>query len=343
MLNTLASDHNHRMREAYGHHIDWYALWWQYIPWWGNWALITPLIVAMVRIVGSENLRKWHFVLANLLLMVGVMVLYWVLTVVEVTLMNSHKGPLAEVGKGVFSELLMSPMHLDVLIYMAVACLGYTFHFHHQSREQAVRNEQLSGQLLKVELQSLKSQLSPHFLFNTLNTISGMVRLDLKNDAVKALSELSKMFRKVLENQKTQMTTLKHEMEFIRSYLAIQTMRFEQKLSVDIHVDDEALDVQVPFMLLHTLVENAVQHGSQLESDHNVLKLDIVRRADSLEVSLTNKASQTEGHRGFGIGLNNCRQRLEHLYGEAYRLSCEPSGDGEYVTRVSLPTGKHYV
>lgn len=212
--------------------------------------------------------------------------------------------------------------------------------YYNSSKEHAVANQELANQLLKVELQSLKSQLSPHFLFNTLNTISGLVRLDDKNSAVKALSELSKMFRKVLENQKNQLTSLATEMEFINSYLSIQKMRFENKLAFDVVIDDPCLDAEIPFMLLHTLVENAVQHGSQLESNKNPLKLSISQDDNTLYISLTNKVSTGDDHKGFGIGLNNCRQRLNHIYGENYRLVSSPTDDGSYITQLELPLDK---
>ena len=155
-----------------------------------------------------------------------------------------------------------------------------------------IQNEKLKRVLLEEKLSTemafLKSKINPHFLFNTLNTIASLIRLDDKRHAIKALSELSFMLRKVLENQRHQLISLEQEVEFIQSYLTIQKMRFSHKLKTSVNIDNECLPLEVPFMLLQPLVENAVQHGSQLESDENELKLSIYCRDNYLHVKLIN-------------------------------------------------------
>lgn len=341
-LNTLAADHTHRTRLIYGRSSDFFQTWLEYLPWWGNWAIVAPVIVAAIHSFKLEESRKSVFIAKNVLLMLASMLVYWGLTVIEVGLFFGQSGE--KIGKmvSVIDRLLVSPMHLDFLVYLAVACLGFMMRYYNTSKQQAVDNQQLANQLLKVELQSLKSQLSPHFLFNTLNTISGLVRLDDKKSAVQALSELSKMFRKVLENQKNQLTSLATEMEFINSYLSIQKMRFENKLVFEIEIEEDCLDAEIPFMLLHTLVENAVQHGSQLESNQNPLKLSISQEQSKLCISLTNRVSESDDHKGFGIGLNNCRQRLKHIYGDDYQLESSPTEEGSFVTNLVLPMDRFH-
>ncbi len=337
ILNTLAADHTHRTRLFYGRESHFFETWLEYLPWWGNWALVAPFVVAAIHSIKLEENRLPVFVAKNVILMVVSMFVYWGLTVLEVGLFFGQTGEKWGKMVSVIDRLLVSPMHLDFLVYLAVACLGFTMRYYARSKQQAVDNQKLANQLLKVELQSLKSQLSPHFLFNTLNTISGLVRLDDKRSAVQALSELSKMFRKVLENQKNQLTSLATEMDFINSYLSIQKMRFESKLAFEINVVEKCLEAELPFMLLHTLVENAVQHGSQLESNKNLLKLSISQLDTRLCIELTNKVCQNESHKGFGIGLKNCRQRLQHIYGNNYHLNCEETEEGYFVTKLVLP------
>ncbi|GGW79585.1 sensor histidine kinase [Alteromonas halophila] len=339
LMNTLAADNSFRVGTEYGRDLIWHEVWLRYLPWWGNWIILTPLTIAAIRAIDLDPRQPWQFAGKNLLLMAALMSLYWGLTVIEVLLLYSETGVTLAAIKEFVAELQRSPMHLDLLIYLAVASIGFSVTYYTRSKQETVRNARLSSQLLEVELQSLKSQLSPHFLFNTLNTISGLVRLEHKADAVNALSELSKMFRTVLENQKNQLTSLREEMAFIHSYLAIQKIRFEDKLDIDIHTDEAALDSDVPFMLLHTLVENAVQHGSQLESNHNLLKLRIAAHPEQLEIELTNQACQRAGHKGFGIGLDVSRKRLRHLYHRDDLLTCKETPDGLYVTHLTIPTG----
>lgn len=339
LLNTLATDWTYRQRIAYDREADFFDLWIYHIPWWGNWALVTPIVIALVRSISIVGQSRVKFIALNLLVMVVAMFFYWALTVIEVTLLNNHWQLNSTALVDSFADLLNSPLHLDFLVYLAVASLGLTVNYYNKARDQAIHNQKLANQLLDIELQSLKAQLSPHFLFNALNTISGLIRLDQKNKAVTALSDLSQMFRKVLENQKTQLTTLRNEMKFVNSYLAIQKMRFENKLEVQMEISQDSLDIEVPFMLLHTLVENAVQHGSQMESDQNLIKLLVTTDGKRLFISLLNKASQHEDHHGFGIGFINCHKRLSRLYQNNYTLVCKKTGDGHFETMLTIPVG----
>jgi sensor histidine kinase YesM len=339
LLNTLAADNTHRTRLHWGRESDWLTTWVDYLPWWGNFGLLAPVIIACVRFIGVDGQPWWKLASKNIVLMIVAMSTYWGLTLTEVILLDGDKTLGKEAYLIAFQKLITSPIHMDLLVYLAIASCGFTMSYYLRAKEQAVNNQLLSNQLLKVELQSLKSQLSPHFLFNTLNTISGLIRLDHKDNAVKALSELSLMFRKVLENQKKQLTSLGDEIEFINSYLAIQKMRFENKLVIEMNFSKQSMNIQLPFMLLHTLVENSVQHGSQLESDQNLLKLVIENDEQHLFIYLTNKVAKREVSKGFGIGLDNCRQRLRHLYGDNYMLNCNETENCHFETILILPTG----
>ncbi|NMP33404.1 histidine kinase [Thalassotalea sp. M1531] len=263
---------------------------------------------------------------------------YWGLTIIEVALIANGYVNIQVLEESV-AQLLLSPLHMDLLVYLAVLCSGYSFTYYKRSRQQTIRNKELSEQLLQVELQSLKSQLNPHFLFNTLNTIASLIRLDDKRHAIKALSELSFMLRKVLENQRHQLISLEQEVEFIQSYLTIQKMRFSHKLKTSVNIDNECLPLEVPFMLLQPLVENAVQHGSQLESDENELKLSIYCRDNYLHVKLINKIPEKDEHKGFGIGLSNCRKRLEKLFELDFQLVLTPLESGYFETYLCMPIG----
>ncbi len=340
VMNTLAADNSYRVGMEYGRELVWHEVWLRYIPWWGNWIILTPLIIAAIRAIDLDPRQPWQFAGKNLALMIVMMAFYWLLTAVEVAWLHYDDGVTLANLKAIGQEVLRSPMHLDFLIYLSVACIGFSVTYYTRSKHEALRNAKLSSQLLEIELQSLKSQLSPHFLFNTLNTISGLVRLGHKSDAVTSLSELSKMFRTVLENQKNQLIPLREEMAFIRSYLAIQKIRFEDKLDIDIEADEAAMDDDVPFMLLHTLVENAVQHGSQLESNHNLLKLRVSSAPGCLDITLSNQACKKTGHKGFGIGLDVSRKRLRHLYRREDLLSCHQNDNGLYVTHLMIPCGE---
>lgn len=339
LLNSVAADNIHNMRISYGKESDYWSVWIEHLPWWMSWAIVAPIVIALVRQINHERELNLKFVMQNALIFCASMCLFWILTLIETLLLKKHFLADKQDFSVAAERLFAGALHQDILAYVAIASLGFAMSYYARSKEQMLKNQRLRNQLLKVELQSLKSQLSPHFLFNTLNTISGLIRLDHKDHAVRALSELSRMFRKVLENQKTQLTTLRNEIEFINSYLTIQKMRFENKLIVQMDVSQQSMEVLIPFMLLHTLVENAVQHGSQLESDENLLKLSVITQEQTLCIVLFNKIAQNENHHGFGIGLNNCKKRLQHIYGSNYTLYFHKTDDSHFETILILPTG----
>ena len=339
ILNTLAADNTHKTRLLYERPSIWVETWLEYLPWWGNWAIVAPFTIAAVRTISGKSRRLTQHILLHLTTVTVMMFIYWGLTLVEVWFFNNQGQYDIDNLVSAFFRLLYSPMHMDVLVYLSIAGMGLAQSYYAKSQEFAIQSQRLSNQLLKAELNALKAQLNPHFLFNTLNTISGLVRLDQKNSAVQALSELSQMFRNVLENQNQQLTSLKNEMDFIESYLAIQKLRFENKIAMQLQVAKECLEYQLPFMLLHTLVENAVQHGSQLESDQNLMRLNVSCADGRLYVDLVNKASKRDDHKGFGIGLKNCQKRLKHIYQNDYSLSCLEIENGYFQTKLCIPIG----
>jgi sensor histidine kinase YesM len=340
LMNTYAADLGYRSMIHAGREVEWLATWFYYLGWWMPWAVVTPLVIAATRIV-SLNWQKWRRTLWHLLLMtLGTLVLYLLLAVPMIALFelgSLSPGKLREAWTMLFK---LSAWHFDLLTYIAVVSIGYITQYYDKARKEEARSESLLRQLVQLELQSLKSQLNPHFLFNTLNTIASLIRLDEKDKAVRALSELSLMLRKVLENQSNQLISLSQEMEFIQSYLTIQQMRFENKLETRVEVNPECLQMDVPFMLLQPLVENAVQHGSQLESDKNRLSLQVWCQPGELHVKLTNKVPKNDEHHGFGIGLKNCRERLTKLYHENYQLRLTELDNGYFETYLILPAGE---
>lgn len=336
VLNTVAATIAYRTGLHYEKPVSWNGIWLEYIPWWGNWAFIAPLIIASTLTIPFNNKKIGLFVFKSIAIMLIILCFYWLLTTVEVALFIHNDLSIERLSKS-FSRLLLSPLHMDVLVYLAVFCLGYSFSYYKHSIEQQKKNQILQQQLVQIELQSLKSQLNPHFLFNTLNTIASLIRLDSKTHAITALSELSKMLRKVLENEGQQFISLALEIEFINSYLTIQKMRFENKLVCKIEVNDACLNKEIPFMLLQPLVENAVQHGSQLESNQNQLTLTIDCDEKYLFITLINKMPENDEHQGFGIGVSNCTNRLEKLYNNDFELCLTPLENSYFKTYLKLP------
>jgi LytS/YehU family sensor histidine kinase len=196
------------------------------------------------------------------------------------------------------------------------------------------------NQLILSRLNVLKSQLHPHFLFNTLNAISELVHSD-QQKADLMIARLSELLRIPLENENVQKVKLKREIEFLERYLDIQKIRFGEKLEVSWNITPDSLEAEVPFLILQPIVENAVQHGISKKSNGGILNLSS-RVEDStliMEVADSGPGFKTGRHSNMsdGWGLSNTRERLSHLYGSNYKFSMENKSDGGTTVIMEIP------
>jgi two-component system LytT family sensor kinase len=202
-------------------------------------------------------------------------------------------------------------------------------------RDRELAAARLAGRLSEAELLALKSQLQPHFLFNTLNAVAAYVRSE-PEVAEAMLTRLCALLRLVLESSGQQEVAFARELEAARHYLAIHQVRFGERLSVAIEADPELDEVLVPAMLLQPLVENAVVHGVAAVPGPGGIELEARRREDRLCLRVCNHSEGRVMHgrgRGSGLGLANTRARLEQLYGPAHRLELVT---GEHGAELSL-------
>lgn len=232
-----------------------------------------------------------------------------------------------------------TPWHADLLLVIGLFALGYSLDYASRLRQAEIQSERLRAELIGAELAALKSQLNPHFLFNVLNGVSGLIRSNRNEEATDALSDLSSMLRTILENRNEDMVSIKNEVAFIECYLALQGMRFRDKLTIQIHVEEAAKNLQVPFMVLQPLVENAIQHGSQMEKEGNLVTINIKKNMDSICFELTNRVPQETQQAGFGVGIGNNRERLQKIYGTDYSLELQPQPERYFKTTLTIPAG----
>ncbi|MGH9336374.1 MAG: sensor histidine kinase, partial [Vicinamibacteria bacterium] len=194
--------------------------------------------------------------------------------------------------------------------------------------------------VVRARLQALSSQINPHFLFNTLNTIASATRTDPEM-ARMLIRKLSSILRKLLQEQE-HFIQLKEELEFIDSYLDIESVRFGSgKLVVEKKIDDDALESYVPSMIIQPLVENAVKHGvgSRLEGGRIIIRARRGLGSSIIEIEDNGKGfpRQENDEDGLGIGLNNVNERLQVIYGAQYRLQLESDPERGTIARVEIP------
>jgi two-component system, LytTR family, sensor kinase len=223
----------------------------------------------------------------------------------------------------------LNQIHVSLIMYAAILAIEHTI----ESRRRAAR---LSTQLVEAQLDALRRQLEPHFLFNTLNAIAGLVR-DQKNDAaVGMIARLSDLLRRVLSDAGRQLVPLAEEMEFLERYLEIQRMRFAERLHAAIDVPRELHAAQVPSLILQPLVENAIQHGIGRSEEGGTVQIAAVRAGGVLTMRVYNDGPPLEDGWKEGIGLSNTRARLNSLFGEESGLTIRNCAGGVEAI-VTLP------
>ena len=204
-------------------------------------------------------------------------------------------------------------------------------------RDQAI---QLTSQLAEARLDALRRQLDPHFLFNTLNAISSLVERDPRG-VRRMIARLGDLLRHSFEGGQESEVTLRRELALLDLYVDIVKVRFQDRLTVDIRVDDVVLDALVPTFILQPLVENAVKHGVERRTEGGLVTVEAVRDGDALVLRVVNDAPADTPAASptsrTGVGIRNTRARLEQLYGTRQRFSLERNAERGVVAEVRLP------
>ncbi|MBI5383877.1 MAG: histidine kinase [Verrucomicrobia bacterium] len=238
----------------------------------------------------------------------------------------------------IFDPLLVKTFHFNVLVYWIVVGLSSGLDYYRKFRERELRTIELEKRLAEARLQTLQTQLNPHFLFNTLNAIATLMHRDV-DAADRMLVRLSELLRFALDATDTQEVALRRELEFLSRYLEIEQIRFGDRLSVEHEIAPDTLDALVPNLILQPIVENAIRHGIERHAAKGRITLRAQRERDRLLLRVQDNGAglrqQSRTHKG--IGLANARERLRHLYGQAQRLElCSGSGKGLLV-EIELP------
>lgn len=239
-----------------------------------------------------------------------------------------------------FKAIFVTNFHVDLITYWVVIGLYAALDYYHRYRERELRAMQLETRLAQAELDSLRMQLHPHFLFNTLNSISVLMAEDVRA-ARRMLTRLSDLLRKSLENKGAHEVSLRDELEFLESYLEIEQTRFQDRLTVLWQVEAAALDARVPNLILQPLVENAIRHGIAPRASAGVVEIRARRENGMVELQVNDNGSGLGAGAPEtlmkGIGLANTRARLEQLYGAAHRFELGAGERGGLAVTIAIP------
>ena len=226
-----------------------------------------------------------------------------------------------------------------VAVYLCVVGIEHATRYFIDAREREVQVARLSEQLSSARFAALQAQLNPHFLFNTLNTITVLVRDDDRQGAVSIIEHLSELLRRTLSRHQANEVTLGEELELVRQYVAIEHARFSDRLRPEFRIPESLMNATIPSFALQHLVENAIRHGIAKDSDAGLLLVTATRAGDVLEITVVNDGVSIDpavpappGH-----GIENTRERLRALHGEKASLEIVPRPEGGTIATLRLP------
>jgi two-component system LytT family sensor kinase len=322
-------------------HFFWRLFFWQWSGW-CYWAVFTPFVLWLGKRYPLKRSSLMSSIPVHLCVSASLTVLH-ALWFAFLTFQLKPFDPEIDPRPfwGMLRGRLLGQGHLDYLFYGAILCTGYALEYYQKYREREFRASQLEAQLAQAQLQALRMQLHPHFLFNTLNGIAGLVRDQKNKAAVSMIVGLSDLLRHTLENAGKQEVPLSEELEFLELYLDIQQMRFPDRLKIQMEIAPDALEARVPNLILQPLVENAIRHGVALSTsagtigvsatrDDGLLKLKVCDDGPGLPEAWSMRESK-------GIGLSNTRARLQQLYGQQYRFDVQNRELGGVEAMLTIP------
>jgi hypothetical protein len=305
-----------------------------YIAVWEAWVLATAAIVWLAHRWPIVPLRRQPL-LVHALAACGIGVLhslYWLALLLLIKPFDWRTATLSQID---IADILQDRVPLECLLYVVVLGSTTTFELYERYRERELQAAQLEASLADSRLHALELQLQPHFLFNTLNAVSSLVRNRRNDEAVAMIAGLSELLRYTLDHSGRPLVSLEEELTVLRRYLEIQRSRFPDRMSFEIDDSPEARRGAVPILLLQPLAENAVRHGIALSAAPGVVKVRAFRSGASLRIEMFNSGTLDASVQG-GIGLRNTRERLLHLYGTEGRFDLA-NAIGGVLASVSIP------
>jgi len=309
------------------------ALW--YVP-----ALLMPAVVSAarrfpfdsgnrLRALFAHAIGALTFALACFVAMMGVRFILWE---------NGGKW-IGATWSQFFQRHIFEQLDASLMVYAVIVGVSHAVAFYHESQQRKIKAAQLETQVVEARLKTLEAELHPHFLFNTLHAISTLVHRD-PDSADRMISRLSDLLRITFDRSGEAKVSLKDEIDFLQKYLDIEQTRFQDRLTVSVSIDPDALDGEVPRMILQPLVENAIKHGIAGRHGGDQVHVSAGRTGERLWMQVrdnggglqirTLKALRT------GVGLANTRDRLDCLYGRLYRLEFSDR-DGGLSVLIEIP------
>ena len=308
---------------------------------WIFWGLMSPLVMRLGGRLTMNRPIRARFVGA--LVLSPALTLAHSLVIAVLTVAIKPFSPLVSDTSlvGAFLGQLPSLFVTNTLIYAFLLIGGSAYYGHRRERQHALRESRLEAELARAQLEALRLEIEPHFLFNTLNSIAALIRLKDHDAALKMLLGLSTLMRTALDRPKNQMVTLSAEIEFVKGYVDLQQARFADRLDVQYAIDEACRSMTVPTFLLQPLVENALRHGAGQQ--RRTCHIEIGAAAEAGRLRLWVRDDGAGLPRGFdiqrdaGTGLRNTRSRIAQLYGSAASFVVRSGESAGTIVEMAFP------
>ena len=329
------------MRFGEGRRHAWLPLFATELAIWLPWALATPLVIALARRYPINRRMTVRTLAVHVACFGTISAVAEAWSALLQVLFNPWGNRQPPAFWDTWSVSLLYQVLIFLIAYVLILTITYLLDSRDNVARQMTETARLNEELSKAQLAALRRQVEPHFMFNTLNSIAGLVR-DQRNDAaVGMIVGLSEFLRRASEDSHRPQVTLAEEVEYLQRYIDIQKVRFGERLHVSVDIPADLLNAQVPSLLLQPLVENAIKHGVAKRVVGGNVRVAGARRDASLHLSVYNdgpgKATDLQDDDGAGVGLANLRTRLQILHGDAAALAMRRAGADGVEVLVTLP------
>jgi two-component system LytT family sensor kinase len=307
---------------------------------WYLWVPLSPLVVWLGRRFPVARPRSWVDYLPHAAGIIAASALRGV--VYFSTAVGVEGVRLTGSGPANLWRMILGFMPIAAILYCGILVVDMAARYAQRSRAGELRAAQLETQLARAELRALQANLHPHFLFNALHSVSALVRIQEPDTAVNVIAELSELLRYLLQRDAPDEVPLTEELAFVRRYLAIEQVRFSDRLQVVWDIDTEVECAAVPRLLLQPLVENALRHGVARSSAAGEISVHAHREGSWLALTVRDDGPgpnplTANGNTSSGWGLDSTRVRLARAYGTGAGVSLERSTEGETIAAARLP------
>ena len=235
-----------------------------------------------------------------------------------------------------FLNMVMRQSFGASLFFLIWNLIYFTYHYIQKSRQQQLDKIRLESLVKELELKTIKAHINPHFIFNALNSIRALVDENPER-ARTAITELSNILRSSMQAEKLEMAPLERELSIVKDYLALEYIRFEDRLNIEYDIDEDTLDQPVPPMMLQTLVENAIKHGIGKQVSGGVIKIISDFKDDHHELIVQNTGRLDDSINAEGFGIRSTQNRLDLLFGKEAKFELNDLNGGIVEAKITMP------